>query len=518
MKSNKKIKKNNLFIKMIKNKYYLYCMLLSTILLLFTSKNSFLYIFNDWVDANAFFTVGKSIMNGVVPYRDLFEQKGLILYLIYGIGYLLSHKTFYGVFILEIISFSVFLYYIHKIFNLYFEKKYSLLLLPIFTFIITTCGSFVHGGSCEEFCFPYLAISLYYFIKHFKIKNLTNKEIIINGIMSGIVFMMKYTIIGFWIGFVIFFLIDYLLKKQIKESFNFVIKFLLGMIIPIGICFMYLLIIGGLKDYIIDYFIINITAYTKKEKLKLIKRIIKIILYSIEGLTKSGYLVLELISLIPFSLLLFKEKKQLKFGFITLFLFTDFFIYCGLQNHRYYALPLTIFIIITLIAVISLLKKYLDKILLKKNITIILTIFLFILSTSLSYNYANYKYFLNYKRKDLFQYKYAKYIMKYDNPTILNMGFLDVGLYTLTGVIPNTKFFEVQNIDYDKFPNNLDDMKYNVENKKVKFIVYVIDKQNETIPGYIYNNYKLVYNDNYMYEYRQINVSLFILKELSTND
>ena len=79
-------------LKKIKSKnycYYYYCLLLSFFVLLGTSKNSFLYAFNDWVDANAFFTVGKSIMNGVVPYRDLFEQKGIFLYFIYGFGYLL---------------------------------------------------------------------------------------------------------------------------------------------------------------------------------------------------------------------------------------------------------------------------------------------------------------------------------------------------------------------------------------------------------------------------------------------
>ena len=55
------------------------------IILLLTSKNSFLYPLNDWVDENAFFTMGKSLMNGVVPYRDLYEQKGPLLYLIFGI-------------------------------------------------------------------------------------------------------------------------------------------------------------------------------------------------------------------------------------------------------------------------------------------------------------------------------------------------------------------------------------------------------------------------------------------------
>ena len=86
----------------------LLCFFLAFVCITVCSKNSFLYAFNDWVDANAFFTMGKGFVNGLVPYLDLFEQKGPILYLIYGIGYLFSHDSFFGIYLLEIISYTVF--------------------------------------------------------------------------------------------------------------------------------------------------------------------------------------------------------------------------------------------------------------------------------------------------------------------------------------------------------------------------------------------------------------------------
>ena len=96
------------------NKYLIFSFVVAFITLLITSKNSFLYVFNDWVDANAFFTVGKSMFNKILLYKDIFEQKGPLLYLIYGLGYLISNNTFHGVFIIEVISFTIFLYFIHK--------------------------------------------------------------------------------------------------------------------------------------------------------------------------------------------------------------------------------------------------------------------------------------------------------------------------------------------------------------------------------------------------------------------
>ena len=57
------------------------------------SLSSPLYAFNTWVDANCFMTVGKSMLYGLVPYRDLYEQKGPLLYALYALCYLVSHRS-----------------------------------------------------------------------------------------------------------------------------------------------------------------------------------------------------------------------------------------------------------------------------------------------------------------------------------------------------------------------------------------------------------------------------------------
>ena len=66
--------------------------------LLFTTRSSVLFACNNWDDANSYFTMGKGMMNGLVIYRDLYDQKGPFLYLLYGIAYLISNKSFQGVF------------------------------------------------------------------------------------------------------------------------------------------------------------------------------------------------------------------------------------------------------------------------------------------------------------------------------------------------------------------------------------------------------------------------------------
>ena len=495
------------------NKYLIFSFVVALITLLITSKNSFLYIFNDWVDANAFFTVGKSMFNKVIPYKDIFEQKGPLLYLIYGFGYLISNKSFHGVFIIEVISFTVFLYYLHKIFSMSFNKKYSLVLLPYISMLITISGSFVHGGSCEEFCFPFITISLYYYFKHFNKEELTKKEIIINGLMAGCVFMMKYTMLGFWIGFCTFICINYLIKKEYKKIITFCLLFLLGMMIPFAMWLIYFLINGGVKEFIDVYFRLNMTSYTNEKKYGIVKKIIEILKYAYKEYKESklfyGLIILPLLALFT------KEKgKIFRLSLVGLIYTTIFFIYWGLKVFVYYNLPIYLLTsIIIVLFIIQILKKFIDK-LINKKYSIALIIILLINAIFQTYKNANYKEYMSKKKEDFVQYKYTEYMRNYENPTLLNMGFLDIGVYTTSGIIPNTRFFEVQNFDYEKFKDNLDEMKKYVDNKEIKFIVFAQNGIDIKPPKYIYNNYKQIYKDNYIFEGNTYTAYLFESKDL----
>lgn len=510
--------------KILSKKYYFFCLVLSFLVLMCTSKNSFLYEFNDWVDANAFFTMGKSMMNGVVPYKDLFEQKGLLLYVIYGIGYLFCHKAFYGVFILEVFSFSIFLYYAHKIFKMYLDSKYSLVLLPILSYLITTSLAFVHGGSCEEFALPFLMISFYYFFKHFKENKLTNKEVIINGIMAGIVFMMKYTIIGLWIGFGLFIFIDYLRNKEIKSAFKFCLYFFIGVLIPVLLCFIYLILNGALKDYIDCYFIFNMTLYNEGSNASIWGNIIGIPRGAVGSLVKNGNLLTCLVLGIPLFILNIKNERNHKYFRLSLLgicLLTALVLFWGLKFMTYYLLPMFVFLVITLLSISLIFDKYILKYIVNfkyKKLLYIIFIIVPILCVYLSYTNANYRNVRAWGKKRFFQFKYAEYINQYKNPTLLNMGFLDGGLYTTTGIIPNVRYFEVQNIDYKVFPENLDEQNKAVVEGRVKFILFYtgmsMDWLKET-NGFIWDKYELVYSDTHYFENaNNLNAFLFKLKDL----
>lgn len=473
-------------------KYFIYILIISFVILLITSRNSPLYAFNDWVDANAFFTVGKAIFNNVIPYKDLFEQKGFLLYLLYGIGYLIDNKGFLGVFILEVISFSIFLFYNHKIIKIYLEEKYSLIIIPIYAALLTTSTSFVQGGSCEEFALPFMSIALYYFIRHFKEKKLTSKEIFIIGLLSGIVSLFKYTLLGLWIGISLIIIFQFIKEKDYKKIINYIKYFLLGMIIPIIPTIIYFIINDGLQEFIECYLIFNIKYYPQKFSLmESINDLYKGMMYTLLNNVLITYMLLYL----PFSLRTLEKNKTLKRGIILLIIFILFPVYViGHRYYIYYLLVITPLLIIPIISLINEFKKFINK----KVIYVLVPITCILLSV---YG-ANYKELLFSKKTDFFQFKYAKYINNYKNPTLLNMNSLDVGLYTTTGIVPNKRYFQVQNIEYDIYPENIDEMNNYLINKEVDFVILCTKKDIKEIhkEKSLFASYELVYNDKHLFE------------------
>ncbi len=121
-----------------------------------------MYPTNDWVDTNAFFTVGRGMARGLVPYRDLFEQKGPLVYALHALASLISRQTFLGVYLLEIISLTVYLVLMWKTILLWSERHdhffamFPALIIPL-AFLTVNTHAFALGGSAEEWCLPFMA-------------------------------------------------------------------------------------------------------------------------------------------------------------------------------------------------------------------------------------------------------------------------------------------------------------------------------------------------------------------------
>ena len=81
-------------------KYFIPIFLLGYVIVLqlFLSIDSYLYANNDHYDSAIFFMCGKALMNGYIPYEEFADSKGVLLWFIYGIAYLIDHYSYIGVY------------------------------------------------------------------------------------------------------------------------------------------------------------------------------------------------------------------------------------------------------------------------------------------------------------------------------------------------------------------------------------------------------------------------------------
>ena len=154
------------------------------------SLSSPLYAFNTWVDANCFMTVGKSMLYGLVPYRDLYEQKGPLLYALYALCYLISHRSFLGAWLLEAV--------------LLFNEKLSPIYLFLTAALVYTAPAFLKGGSAEELCLALLMPVCFCGLRAVRQeKALSMRECLLIGLSAGAVLWIKYSLLGFYVGFIL---------------------------------------------------------------------------------------------------------------------------------------------------------------------------------------------------------------------------------------------------------------------------------------------------------------------------
>ena len=453
--------------------------------LFITSENSPLYVMNDWVDVNAFFTVGKGMMNGLLPYKDLFEQKGPLLYLIYGIGYLISPTSYFGVFVLEVISFTVFIYYVIKICEMFKVKKYAYLISSILSILLCTSNAFAHGGSAEEFCFPYFAITLFYSLKFIKTKEVSKLELFINGLLAGFIFMIKYTLLGLWFGYMIIIIFDLLIRKRFKDIFINSIIFLSGMFLPFLVFIIYFYLNNGLKDFIDIYFIMNLFSYSP-DKISLINKIELSFTGMFKSLAGNGLLILILWIYIFIVVKDYKTEKINKIYFILLIIFSILFTYIGGKFYRYYILLLLPYMLFSLIYLFYKYKPHFNK----YSLFIVIVILI-----GYTYLNSNYKDNILKSENDYAQYIFADEINKYENATVFNYQTLDTGIYFTSNIVPNVKYFHQININKDNFETIFVEQDRYIKEELVDFVVMKTHRDLKFLEKYykdLFLHYELV--------------------------
>lgn len=432
------------------------------LLLFFASRSSFFYPCNDWNDANSYFSVGKALFNGKVPYRDVFDQKGMYLYFLYGLAYLVSHTTFAGVFLLEGILAAFDLSGICRILMLYVKRGTALVLSPLVLAVIISSRSFYWGGSAEEICFPFLVWGLYLVLDYFKNdypgEAMGAWRIFAGGLLAGVVANIKFTVLGFFFAWMMCVFLSFFVRKELIRGIKSCFIFLGGMALPFLPWVIYFAVNKSLYEWYWGYVYINVFVYSNLngEGPALYERV-----YT---LSKILYWVIRtnmiyFIFIIPGMIwaIMGKNRKWLeRFLPLALSFFLFLGIYVGGSELPYYALPLAVFTVLGFALAGRILEWGIGKAFEKSGrpgaaramwaLSALLTAGL---SVGIIWtNSMNIPHRLE-KKEDIFLYKFREIVEETPNPTLLNIGCLDAGLYTVCDIVPTCRWFQTQTLSID---------------------------------------------------------------------
>lgn len=488
------------------------CLILSAVIsfcvLTVCSKNSPVYAFNDWVDGNAFFTVGKGIANGLVPYKDLFEQKGPLLYLIYAIGYLICHDSFFGVYILEIISGAFFTFFLYKLIREYAGTFYSYIGAALTISLMFSSTQFVQGGSAEEFCLPFMAYSFYSIAHHINHEAFSRSYFFFNGLAAGLISLIKFNLLGFWFIWMVCNFFYVLYKKNFKQGLFACLYFLAGMFLPILISVIVFALAGGLKDYINTYIFFNTRAYTTTTPFA--ERVTDMFSsVDMQAKYSSCIYVVTIIGLIGLFTRIY-QKAVLPIFVILSYIFLMVGIYFGGNPFIYYYLMLSPYVVFGFIAIACSFEKFLFKDSYVRVLILTLVSMVLFYHNTMSTNHLQAK---NINKMDFVQYQFAEIIDSDKDTSLLNYGFLDGGFYTAANVVPTVKYFMLQNVDSTKYPIIMESQNQYLKDKTTNYVVvreYFANVGYHTDIPYLNENYQLISEKKTTYE--SMDVTYFLYK------
>ncbi len=484
---------------MKKSKYLLFLISVFAFLLL-ASRSSFLYVCNNWDDANSYFSVGKALFNGKMPYRDVFDQKGMYLYFFYGLAYLIKSTSFFGVFILEIVFGTIDVIGFHKILYLYISEKQSAFLAPAAYATIVVSRSFWWGGAAEEICLPFYIFGLYlilsYFRKEYQDSTMGADKLLIGGILAGFIANIKFTGLGFFFAWMALVWLSFVIKKEFVKSLKACLIFLFGMFLPFIPWIIYFGFQNSLYEWYWGYVFINVFLYPNSQDGGAFQKfytLAKILYWLIRD--NYQYFVFALAGII-FTVLERGQKIITRLIVPVLFGFLFLGIFIGGRTLPYYSLPLGVFTVFGFALIGRIIDRFsqnheltssFSNVAIYAIITVVFSAMIFDLSMNVP--------FMSEKEDSYFMFRFKDEVLEKENPTLLNIGCLDAGLYTITGIVPSCRWFQTQTLDIPEKENN----PYFEQERYIKEGLTDFVLARDTYPECIYDNYELIDQADYSY-------------------
>ena len=231
--------------------------LFATIILFFISTDSYTRdMYGHW-DSNWFFMCGKALMEGMTPYVDFTDSKGLLLWIIYGLGYLISPSNNLGVFWLSCLAYGGIFYLVWLTARVFInDKRRAMVCTILMGFAFFNVG--IHYETrAEDFCLLFVMWTLYRTVRILYLDDMERKSLVVSffimGLSFGALLMIKFNIAVMQSIFILY-AAYHLIRRRVslwRPFFALCVGFLI-VVVPLVAFMLYR---GCLDAFIQEYFI-----------------------------------------------------------------------------------------------------------------------------------------------------------------------------------------------------------------------------------------------------------------------
>ncbi|MCQ2527512.1 MAG: glycosyltransferase family 39 protein [Saccharofermentans sp.] len=475
----------------------------SVVVMFFVTTSSPLYKFNSWDDANCFFTLGRGIVGGLVPYRDVYEQKGPYLYFVHALAALVSDSSFVGVYLLEVVALFVFLVFAWKTIRLFYTPTRSAVaLMPLFAVLTYSVGAFYYGDSAEELCFPLLSIVIYIACRAELKGGLPSlKETFVIGLISGFLFFLKYTFCALVLGYILYVVVAAFVRKSAKALPAYIGVFLGGVAVCSVPVVLYFGIHGALDDLFTVYFYNNIFLYTDNDRGSLLGAI-RTTLYIFSYTMRANSLLCYMLGIGVVAVMCMRRRIRVLVGVMFAVLWMS--VYLPHVHMFYYCLILSCFVVFGWLLCCmafdygcKLVRMLMPRYSFAPVVVVLACCF------GGLFGHVNMSY-LALSEADYPQMEFARIIGETPDARILTYDVMDSGFYTAADVLPCTEHYCFLNIN-SHIPEFVEEQDSLIRSGEFDYIITCSDE-------YEWSNYEIVCSqDQYAFYYDEYGDKLNVI-------
>ena len=233
-------------------------------------------------DSGVFLYIGEQILNGEIPYRDVWDHKPPAIHYINALGLFVGKGSVWGVNLLEFGAL-----YLAGILG-YMLAKRALGVMPaifgVVAWLVTLTLLLGGGNFTEEFALPCQFAALYLFWQAEQRRNYSWRGFLI-GITAAISFLLKQNLIGIQLSIMIFLLLTRVPTRRWRDFFTNMMTISSGSASVIFIVGLYFARQGALSDLWDNAFAYNLAYSTTMIESKIIALAAGLVLTSFSGMS-----------------------------------------------------------------------------------------------------------------------------------------------------------------------------------------------------------------------------------------